>query len=120
MRARIFPTALLKLLERNITVPDLGSRIHDVVLVRCMLVRESPRGSGFWNGEGMKGGWKWEDQFTSNLGTRWTGSYHTKEGFQVSKREWERSKGELERGSKKQGECAISVCQPVYMYILFA
>jgi hypothetical protein len=26
-------------------------------------------------------------QFTSNLGPMWTGSYHAKEGFQVSKRE---------------------------------
>jgi hypothetical protein len=32
--------------------------------------------------------------FTSNLGPGWTGSYHTKEGFQVSKGEW---KGELKR-----------------------
>jgi hypothetical protein len=33
---------------------------------------------------GMRGIWvrggKWEDQFKSNLGTRWTGSYHSKEG----------------------------------------
>jgi hypothetical protein len=50
-------------------------------------------------GRGLKGG----DQFTSNLGPRWTGSYHTKEGFQVSKREWKRSKEELVRGDKKQG-----------------
>jgi hypothetical protein len=28
-------------------------------------------------------------QFISNLGPGWTGSYHTKEGFQVSKREWD-------------------------------
>jgi hypothetical protein len=37
----------------------------------------------------------------SNLRPRWTGSYHTKEGFQVSKRKWKRGKGESERGSKK-------------------
>ncbi len=28
-------------------------------------------------------------QFISNLGLEWTGSYHTKEGFQVSEREWD-------------------------------
>jgi hypothetical protein len=29
------------------------------------------------------------DQFISNLGPGWTGSYYTKESFQVSKREWD-------------------------------
>ncbi len=68
------------------------------------------------NGEEMGRGWKWGDQFTSNLGPRWTGSYHAKEGFQVSKGEWKGSKGEWKgskresaRGSKKQGNCAINV-----------
>jgi hypothetical protein len=28
-------------------------------------------------------------QYISNLGPGWTGSYHTKEGFQVSKMEWD-------------------------------
>jgi hypothetical protein len=37
----------------------------------------------------------------SNLRPRWAGSYHSKEGFQVSKREWKRSKGESARGSEK-------------------
>jgi hypothetical protein len=54
-------------------------------------------------------GWGWGDQFMSNRGPRWTGSYHIKEGFQVSKRKWKRSKGESERGSKKEGDCAIIV-----------
>jgi hypothetical protein len=39
-----------------------------------------PQGVGIleWggNGEGME----WGNQFTSNLGPRWTGSYHSKEG----------------------------------------
>jgi hypothetical protein len=38
---------------------------------------------------GMRGIWvrggKWGDQFTSNLGTRWTGSYHSKEGANMGK-----------------------------------
>jgi hypothetical protein len=37
----------------------------------------------------------------SNLRPSWTGSYHTKEGFQVSKREWKGRKGESAKGSKK-------------------
>ncbi len=61
-------------------VLDLVSQIRDVVLVRCIFNSRNPRGSGFWNGEGMGRGWKWGDQFTSNLGPRWTGSYHSKEG----------------------------------------
>jgi hypothetical protein len=39
-----------------------------------------PQGVGILEGEGMGRGWKWGDQFTSNLGPRWTGSYHSKEG----------------------------------------
>ncbi len=83
-------------------VPDLVSRIRDVVLVRRILVQENPRRSGFWSGEGMGRGWKWGDQFMSNLRPRWTGSYHIKEGFQVSKRKWDRNKGETK-----------IVCQPI-------
>jgi hypothetical protein len=55
---------------------------------------------GIWNGEGMGRGWKGGGQFMSNLGPRWTGSYHAKEGFQVSK---ERSNRELARGVKDKG-----------------
>jgi hypothetical protein len=69
------------------SVPDHASRIRDVVLVRHIFSSGNPRGSGIWNGKGMGRGWKGGDQFTSNLGPRWTGSYHAKEGFQVSKRE---------------------------------
>jgi hypothetical protein len=65
----------------------------------------------------MGRGWKEGDQFTSNLGPKWTGSYHAKEGFQVSKREWKGSKEELAKGSKKQGDFAIimlSICIHVH------
>ncbi len=34
----------------------------------------------------MRKGWEGGGQFASDLGPRWTGSYHGKEGFQVSKR----------------------------------
>jgi hypothetical protein len=68
----------------------------------------------------MGRGWGWGDQFTSNLGPRWTGSYHIKEGFQVSKGKWKRGKGESEKGSKKQGDCAIIYCQSMCMYIIIA
>ncbi len=63
-----------------IIVLDLVSQFCDVVLVMCILVLGSPRGSGFWKGSIRGRGWKWGDQFTSNLGPRWTGSYHSKEG----------------------------------------
>jgi hypothetical protein len=55
-------------------------------------------------------------QFISNLGPGWTGSYHTKEGFQVSKREWDCKNRELARGAK-QRDCTItcvSICIHVY------
>ncbi len=84
-------------------VPDHASRIRDVVLVRHIFSSGNPRGPEIWDGEGMGRGWKWGDQFTSNLGPGWTGSYHTKEGFQVSKREWKGSKGESKWGVKSKG-----------------
>jgi hypothetical protein len=83
------------------SVPDHASRIRDVVLVRRTFSSGNPRGSEIWDGEGMGRGWKWGDQFTSNLGPGWTGSYHTKEGFQVSKREGREAKG------NQQGEVRI-------------
>ncbi len=55
------------------------------------------------NGEGMERGWKGGDQFTRNLGPRWTGSYHTKESFQVSKREVGLEKEVISKGSKNKG-----------------
>ncbi len=51
---------------------------HDVVLVRRTI---KPGMLGIWNGEGLGRGRKGGGQFTSNLGPRWTGSYHDKEGF---------------------------------------
>ncbi len=62
----------------------------------------------------------------SNLGPRRTGSYHSKDGFQVSKGKWKGGKKESERGkqkargSKKQGDCAIFVLFIVYMYIIMS
>jgi hypothetical protein len=65
----------------------------------------------------MGRGWKGGDQFTSNLGPRWTGSYHAKEGFQVSGREVGLKQEKISKGSKRQGVCAIIVlliCVHVY------
>jgi hypothetical protein len=64
----------------------------------------------------MGRGWKWGDQFTGNLGPRWTGSYHTKEGFQVSKREWKGCKRESARGSKK-ARGLRNVMLSTYIYV---
>jgi hypothetical protein len=94
-------------------VMDHASRIRDVILVRRIFSSGNPRGSGIWDGEGTGRGWKWGDQLTSNLGPRWTGYYHAKEGFQVSKREWKRSKEESARGSKNKG---IAPCYVVNLY----
>jgi hypothetical protein len=61
-------------------VLDLVTQIRDVVFVNVYLGSGNPRGSGFWEEGYMSGGGKRGDQFTSNLGTRWIGSYHSKEG----------------------------------------
>ncbi len=101
-------------------VLDLVSQIRDVVLARRIFSSGKPQGVGIseWgrDGEGMGRVWKCPHQFTSNLGPRWTGSYHIKEGFQVSKGKWKRGKGESERGSKKQGDCAINMLS-IYVHV---
>jgi hypothetical protein len=78
----------------------MRSRDHNVVLVRRTI---KPGMLGIWNGEGMGRGWKGGGQFMSNLGPRWTGSYHVKEGFQVSKRETGLEKEGIGKGSKNKG-----------------
>jgi hypothetical protein len=55
-----------------LVVLDLVSQVRDVVLMNVYLDLGNPGGSGFWNEGYMARGEKWEDQFTSNLETRWT------------------------------------------------
>jgi hypothetical protein len=65
----------------------------------------------------MGRGWEGGGQFTRNLEPRWTGSYHAKEGFQVSKRGVGLKQQGIGKGSKKQGDCSVimlSVCIHVY------
>ncbi len=64
--SQIFNTSLYTV----VTVPDHASRIRNVILVRRIFSPGNPRGLGIWDGEGMGRGWKWGDQFTSNLGPR--------------------------------------------------
>jgi hypothetical protein len=72
-----------KILRRLIilNVLDLVSQFRDVVLVMCIFSSGKPQGVGILErgvyGEGDGNG---EISFTSNLGPRWTGSYHSKEG----------------------------------------
>ncbi len=108
----------LQIQHSMVNVLDLVSQIRDVVLVRRIFSSGKPQGVRILEWKGMGRGWKWGDQFRSNLGPRWTGSYHIKEGFQVSKRKWKRSKRESERGSKEQGDCAIIVLSIICMYII--
>jgi hypothetical protein len=58
----------------------MRSRDHNVVVVEVKI------NLGYWE-FGMGRVWEGGGQFTSNLRPRWTGSYHAKEGFQVSERE---------------------------------
>ncbi len=73
---------------------------------------------GIWNGEGMGRGWEGGGQFTSNLGPRWTVSYHAKEGFQLSKRGVGLKQQGIIKGSKNKGIAPKLCCQSVYMYII--
>ncbi len=54
---------------------DLVSQVCDVVLMNVYLDLGDPGGRDFGMRVIWVGGGKWKDQFTSNLGTRWTGSY---------------------------------------------
>jgi hypothetical protein len=67
---------------------------HDVVVVRRTI--NLGTGNLEWGGNGE--GWERGGQFMSNLRPRWKGSYHSKEGFQVSKGKLKGSKGESARG----------------------
>ncbi len=81
------------------SVLDLVSQVCDVVLVRRTFSSRKPQGVGIleWggNGEGMEMGRSVYEQ------PRWTGSYHSKEGFQVSKGKWKGGKKESEKGKQK-------------------
>jgi hypothetical protein len=70
--AGFFCSGVLALYEKKVIVLDLVSQVRDVVLMNVYLDLGDPGGSGFWNEGYMGKGGKWEDQFTSNLGTRWT------------------------------------------------
>ncbi len=51
-----------------------------------------------------------------NLRPRWTGSYHSKEGFQVSKGNRKGTKGNQQGDVKKQDDCAMYIVN-LYMCI---
>ncbi len=59
---------------------DLVSQVRDVVLMNVYLDLGDPRGSGFWNEGYMGKGREMGRSVYNNLGTRWTGSYHSMEG----------------------------------------
>ncbi len=88
-------------------VPDSKSRnIPEVVVVWRQTV-------GVWGfgGGGIVGeGWGRWGQFTSNLRLRWTIPV-TAGGCQVSRRGHKGgAKGELARGEKNKGNCAMYIC----------
>jgi hypothetical protein len=64
-----------------------------------------------WGGVEKRGG-----QFTSNLKPRWTGSYHSKEGFLVSKGDRKGSKGNQQGEIKEQGDCAMYIVTCICVY----
>jgi hypothetical protein len=71
---------------------------------------------GDWGGKWNGGG----GQFTSNLGSEWTGvAPHAKEGFQVSKRDLGTGEGLPGKGGLVKGFMHVpSYCQPC-IYILY-
>ncbi len=78
-----------------LTVPDLGSRDRDVVLVRQVAWWGKPKGgSGIWNGEGLGRVGEGEVSSQATWGQGGRDCTTQREGFQVSERGSEgRSKG---------------------------
>ncbi len=75
-------------------------------------------GGGEWEWGGKEKG---EGQFTSNLGPKWTGvAPHTKEGFQVSKRDLGTGEGFQAEGELSRGLCHVLSynVNPVYIVLL--
>jgi hypothetical protein len=85
--------------ETKISVPDLLEAVHSVYLIDVYLDLESPRGSGFWVGEGRRvtEGTK-RGQFTSIREQRWMGP-DARGGFQVSRQGEQGEQGE-QRGAR--------------------
>jgi hypothetical protein len=77
-------------------VPDRRSRSLEVVVVR----RINNWVLGIWNGEGVGRIRKGRSVY-KQPGTRVDGSCHSKEGFQVSKEDWERGGKGSQQGEKK-------------------
>ncbi len=69
---KVLQISLSNSLQEITLVLDLVSQIRDAVLMNVYLDLGNPGGSGFWDGGYMNKGMEWEDQFTSNLGTKWT------------------------------------------------
>ncbi len=76
------------------TVPDLGSRDRDVVIVRRTISPGKPRGvrNLEWGGNG-EGDGEGEDSLRATWGQGGQDRITPKEGFQVSKREMEMEGG---------------------------
>jgi hypothetical protein len=90
-------------IRHMVNVPDRRSRDHEVVVVRRTINLST--GNLEWGGSEKRGG-----QFTSNLRPRWTGSYHSKEGFQVScKIRFETE----QNGSERSGKDTQHAIRPV-------
>jgi hypothetical protein len=67
-----------------------------------------------WGGNGK--GFKRGRSVYEEPETKVDRSCHSKEGFQVSKGDKERAKGESARGNKKQGDCAIYIVNCICVY----
>jgi hypothetical protein len=77
---------------------------------------ETPGGRDFGKGSIWGRGWKWGDQFTSNLGPRWTGSYHSKEGSKEVKGNERGPKKNRKGKSRKQGDCTTIASHSIFVY----
>jgi hypothetical protein len=98
----------------SVSVPDLGSRDHDVVLVRHIACWGNPGGSGIWNGEGLGRVVEGEVSSRATWGQGGRNRTTQREGFQVSKGESKENQRSASKGSKKIGLCHIYI---VYLYM---
>jgi hypothetical protein len=91
-------TTVLLVKREEISVPDLGSRDCDVVLVRCTISSGKPWGVG-----NLEWGKEWGGDVSSRAtwGQGGQDRIMPKEGFQVSKREMEGGVTKNQQGEQK-------------------
>ncbi len=111
-----FSAAVCSQINPTRTVLDLGSRDHDVLLVRRMACWGNPGGPGISSREGLGRIVEGEVSLRATWGQGGQDRTTQREGFQVSKGESKGNQRSASKGSKKMGLCHTYIVN-LYMCI---